>query len=145
MYNILILFFIFSLICFYEVAKENKYVRPEIRSDDFISIEGCRHPLMDSSNFVPNDAFASNTVGYLKLIFGPTNSGKSTFIKQIAMLIFMTHIGSYVPAKAASIGIFSHILTRIINCESTSLDSSNFLQDIRQVKKLSTFYDWLTE
>jgi DNA mismatch repair ATPase MutS len=121
----------------YEVAHNQHYVRPQIVNEHKIFICGGRHPLVEQiTTFIPNDIISQNNGNLVKIITGPHNCGKSTFIKQIALIVFMAHIGSYVPANIAIIGLLTNIFTKITTFESISLESSSFLQDIRQVNCL---------
>ncbi|XP_011502570.1 PREDICTED: mutS protein homolog 5-like [Ceratosolen solmsi marchali] len=125
-----------ALISFYQVAHNQHYVRPQIVNEHKILIYGGRHPLIEqTTTFIPNDTLSENNENLIKIITGPNSCGKSTFIKQTALIVFMAHIGSYVPAKFATIGLLSHIYTKITCSESISLQSSFFLQDIRQASR----------
>jgi len=85
--------------------------------------------------YVPNDTYSGDGRSLVKILTGPNASGKSTYLKQIALIVFMAHIGCYVPAKSATIGIVTHILTQITSSDSISLNMSRFLQDMRQVRE----------
>jgi len=85
-------------------------------------------------NFIPNDsAVASNREGSIKIITGPNYSGKSVYLKQIGLIVYMTHIGSFVPADGAIIGLCDRIFTRIHTRETVSLAESTFMIDCHQL------------
>lgn len=120
------------------VARDSNYVQPEIVESRIIEIKQGRHPLKESfvTNFVPNDVYSGDGYSLVKILTGPNSCGKSVYLKQIALIVFMAHIGSYVPADFATIGIVSRITAQIISTNSISLlNASTFLQDIRQVWK----------
>lgn len=124
----------FRLISLYQIAKNNNYVKPRIVEEKKIAIKNGRHPLLEQRcTFIPNDTYSESTSNLLKVVMGPSNCGKSTYVQQVALIIFLAHIGSYVPADKAVIGLVSHIYSKLFICESSSLESSSFLQDIRQV------------
>lgn len=102
-----------------EVAKEYKYIRPSVDQSNEIEIQGGRHPLLESA--IPNDTFLENQ-GFF-VITGPKSSGKSTYLYQVALIVIMAQIGSFVPAKKARIGI----VDKIFSCTS---DHSNFMEEM---------------
>lgn len=123
------------LLAFSVVAREYNYVKPNMVTRQIIAIEQGRHPLLEFlTTFVPNDTYSGDGKSLVKVLTGPNASGKSTYMKQVALIIFMAHIGCYVPAKSAIIGIMTHILTQITHTDSVALNTSMFLQDIRQVQ-----------
>ena len=125
----------------YQVAHDQHYVRPQMVQDQIIQISSGRHPLTEhTTTFVPNNVYSGKQKDLVTIITGPNNCGKSTYIKQTALIIFLAHIGSYVPASEAVIGVVSQIYTKIMACDSLSLESSSFLQDVRQVYILSYGY-----
>lgn len=100
-----------------------------------IAVEQGRHPLQEFlTTFVPNDTYSGDGRSRVKILTGPNASGKSTYLKQIALIVFMAHIGCYVPAKSATVGTVTHILTQITSIDSIALNTSMFLQDMRQVR-----------
>ncbi|XP_031779842.1 DNA mismatch repair protein MSH5 [Nasonia vitripennis] len=123
-----------ALISLFQIAKNNNYVKPHIVKERKIAIKCGRHPLLEQTHtFIPNDTYSESTSNLLKIIMGPSSCGKSTYVQQVALIIFLAHIGSYVPANQAVIGLVSQIYSKLFICESSSLESSSFLQDIRQV------------
>ncbi|XP_064386195.1 mutS protein homolog 5-like [Halichondria panicea] len=124
-------------------AKEHNLLRPELTSDNVIYIKGGRHPLQElcTSPFVPNDSSFDMNQGRVKLLTGPNASGKSVYLKQVGLIVFMAHIGSFVPAEYAKIGLLDGLFTRVRTRESVSLALSTFMIDMNQVSmalKLST-------
>lgn len=118
------------------VAREYNYVKPNVVDRQVIAVEQGRHPLQEFlTTFVPNDTYSGDGKSLVKILTGPNASGKSTYLKQVALIVFMAHIGCFVPAKSATIGIVTHILTQITSVDSIALNTSMFLQDMRQVNK----------
>ncbi|PNF16373.1 hypothetical protein B7P43_G10502, partial [Cryptotermes secundus] len=117
------------------VAKENNYVRPVLTTERVLEIEGGRHPLQELcvDDFVPNDTFSGEQHSLMKIITGPNSSGKSVYLKQVALIAFLAHIGSFVPAKRAKIGVLHHIHTRIQTVESIATNISAFMIDLKQM------------
>ncbi|XP_049816489.1 mutS protein homolog 5-like [Schistocerca nitens] len=119
------------------VAKENSYVRPILTEERIIKIKDGRHPLQEKcvNDFVPNDTLSSKCNGLMKVLTGPNASGKSVYLKQVALIAYLTHIGSFVPATSATIGCLSHIFTRIQTVESIATRLSAFMIDLKQMSK----------
>ncbi|KAL0112414.1 hypothetical protein PUN28_012036 [Cardiocondyla obscurior] len=123
-----------TLLAFYVVAREYNYVKPNVVDRQVIAIEQGRHPLQEFlTTFVPNDTYSGDGKTLVKVLTGPNASGKSTYLKQVALIAFMAHIGCFVPAKSATIGLMTHILTQITSIDSIALNTSMFLQDMRQI------------
>ncbi|XP_039261578.2 mutS protein homolog 5-like [Styela clava] len=123
------------LISFAIVAKELNYVRPNLTTDNYIDVKGGRHPLQECavSLFVPNDIMMGNHDGRIKVITGPNACGKSIYLKQTGLIVFMAHIGSFIPAESGTIGLISKIYTRIRTQESLSTGLSTFAVDLNQI------------
>ncbi|XP_039755100.1 mutS protein homolog 5-like [Pararge aegeria] len=123
------------LISISKVCKEYSFVKPTLTTDKVISIEQGKHPLYITTidNFVPNDVECSLEAGYVKILTGPNSSGKSVYMKQIGLIVYLAHIGSFVPAESATIGIVSHIYSRIQSTECVAAHMSAFLIDLRQM------------
>ncbi|XP_075976947.1 mutS protein homolog 5-like [Anticarsia gemmatalis] len=123
------------LIAISKVCKEFNYVRPTLTLDKVISIRQGKHPLymMTCDNFVPNDVESSQDAGCVKILIGPNSSGKSVYMKQIGLIVYLAHVGSFVPAESATIGIVRHIHTRIQSTECVAAHMSAFLIDLRQM------------
>lgn len=126
----------YRLLAFYVVAREYNYVKPNVVDRQIIAVEQGRHPLQEFlTTFIPNDTYSGAGKSLVKILTGPNASGKSTYLKQVALIVFMAHIGCFVPAKSATIGIVTHILTQITSVDSIALNTSMFLQDMRQVNE----------
>ncbi|MAI76321.1 MAG: DNA mismatch repair protein MutS [Rickettsiales bacterium] len=126
---------------FANLAKLRNYIRPELANKSIIQIKNCRHPVVeesltnDSLEFIPNDCFMDET-SFTWLITGPNMAGKSTFLRQIAIIIILNQIGSYVPAKSAKIGIFDKIFTRIGASDNLSRGMSTFMTEMAETSKI---------
>ena len=116
---------------FTKVANENHYVRPQISDGDLEIIDG-RHPVVEvNSKFVSNDTLLRD--GEILLITGPNMSGKSTYMRQVALIAIMTQIGSFVPAKSAKMPIFDSIFTRIGAADDIVSGQSTFMVEMSEV------------
>lgn len=116
-------------------AREYNYIRPTITEDNIIEIEGGRHPIQEvcCSTFVPNDVQSNQQYGKIKILTGPNACGKSVYLKQVALIVFLAQIGSFVPAEKAKLGLVDRIFTRIRSLESVSVGLSTFMIDINQM------------
>ncbi|XP_068086167.1 mutS protein homolog 5-like [Anabrus simplex] len=123
------------LIAFGLVARENNYVRPVLSEDRVLEIIEGRHPLQElvAQDFVPNDTYSNDEHGYMKILTGPNASGKSVYLKQVALIAYLAHTGSFVPANRATIGVLDHIHSRIQTVESIATQMSAFTIDVRQM------------
>jgi DNA mismatch repair protein MutS len=105
------------LAAFAEAAARYGYVQPRLTTDDSIAIVGGRHPVVErvltEEQFVPNDVYLSNEGAQLIILTGPNMSGKSTYLRQVAIIVLMAQIGSFVPADSATIGVVDRIFTRV--------------------------------
>jgi DNA mismatch repair protein MutS len=123
-----------------EVAVRNGYVRPALNDGDAIDIKGGRHPIVErsigSDNFVPNDAYLCNRDNQLIILTGPNMSGKSTYLRQVALIILVAQIGSFVPADSASIGIVDRIFTRIGAQEDLAAGQSTFMVEMTEAANI---------
>lgn len=128
------------LLSFAKVAKENNYVKPTISRDLSTTIKDGRHPvveqLMKKNEFVPNDAYLDCGQDRLMIITGPNMSGKSTYMRQIALITLMAHVGSYVPAKKADIALADRIFTRIGASDDLSYGQSTFMVEMIEVAEI---------
>ncbi|XP_046630044.1 mutS protein homolog 5-like, partial [Neodiprion virginianus] len=126
-----------ALISLSIVARDLNYVRPKISKSKIIDIKQGRHPLLEiiNSSFITNDTLSSQDNSLIKIITGPNACGKSIYLKQVALIVFMAHIGSYVPAESATIGVIKHILTRIHFADTMAFNASSFMADLRQMNR----------
>jgi len=123
-----------------EVAAHHGYVKPTLTDEDIIDIKGGRHPIVEQSigsdNFVPNDAYLCNEDNQLIILTGPNMSGKSTFLRQVALTILLAQIGSFVPADAANVGIVDRIFTRIGAQEDLAAGQSTFMVEMTEAANI---------
>lgn len=125
-----------------KVALLNGYVCPTINNENIHEIKDGRHPLLEviSSNYHPNNFYSTNTRGKVKILTGPNASGKSVYLKQVALIIFLAHIGSFVPATKANIARVHSIYSRIHAAESVAVRLSSFMIDLSQVVYINNFF-----
>ena len=118
-------------------AAENNYVCPEVDYSDVIDIKDGRHPVVErfvrDSYFVPNDAYLDCGSNRLMLITGPNMAGKSTYMRQTALIILMAQIGSFVPARSARIGVVDRLFTRVGASDDLASGQSTFMLEMREV------------
>ena len=119
------------------VAKERKYVRPKMKeSGEALRITEGRHPVVEAiskERFVPNDAVLDNEENSCAIITGPNMAGKSTYMRQVALITIMAHIGSFVPAKAAEIPLIDRVFTRVGASDNLIFDQSTFMVEMTEV------------
>ncbi len=117
-----------------EVAVRYGYVRPELNTDKEIVINQGRHPVVErslpDSSFVPNDTCLSNDDAQLIILTGPNMAGKSTYLKQVALIVLLAQIGSFVPAASAKIGLVDRIFTRVGAREDLAAGQSTFMVEM---------------
>ena len=125
-----------------EVAVRNGYVRPTLNDGPTIRIVGGRHPVVELARrdepFVPNDVFLSNDDAQVVILTGPNMSGKSTYLRQVALAVLMAQIGSFVPADEAEIGLVDRIFTRIGAQDDLGAGQSTFLLEMLETANLLT-------
>ena len=123
-----------------EIAARNGYVRPQLNEGDAITIRGGRHPVVEralgSGAFIPNDTSLSNGDNQLIVLTGPNMAGKSTYLKQVALIVLLAQTGSYVPADEAVIGIVDRIFTRIGAQEDIAAGQSTFMVEMIEVANI---------
>ena len=119
---------------FAEVASVYGYIKPELNDGSIIDISDSRHPIVErklyGGKFVPNDILLSNEDQQLVVLTGPNMSGKSTYLRQVALIVLMAQIGSYVPAGNASIGIVDRIFTRVGLTDDLVMGQSTFMVEM---------------
>lgn len=129
-----------SLISLSKVAISNNYVRPNINEEGFIEIKNGRHPIVESylkdDFFVPNDTFIDNKNNMIHIITGPNMAGKSTYMRQVALITIMAHIGSFVPCDSANISIVDRIFTRIGASDNLAKGQSTFMVEMQEVANI---------
>ena len=123
-----------------EVARKNHYVRPKITTDGAIDIKGGRHPvverMIENEAFVPNDTVLDNRKKRISVITGPNMAGKSTYMRQTALIVLMAQIGSFVPAKSAKIGVVDRIFTRVGASDDLASGQSTFMVEMTEVANI---------
>ena len=116
------------------VAKRYNYVKPEIREEPLIEIADGRHPVLErvlsDERFIPNSTLIDTRDTMLHILTGPNMAGKSTYMRQVALIVLMAQIGSFVPASAAKIGITDRIFTRIGASDFLSRGQSTFMVEM---------------
>ena len=119
------------------VAAKNRYVRPDVTTTDEIIIKDGRHPVVEQfvkdSYFVPNDTLLNLKTDRLLLITGPNMAGKSTYMRQVALITLMAQIGSFVPAAEATVGIVDKIFTRVGASDDLASGQSTFMLEMNEV------------
>ena len=122
------------------VAVKNNYCRPEVTDGSTISIIDGRHPVVEKvlsdSLFVPNDTVLDNRENLVSIITGPNMAGKSTYMRQVALIVLMAQMGSFVPAKAARIGIVDRIFTRIGASDDLASGQSTFMVEMAEMANI---------
>ncbi len=117
-----------------EVAARHNYCRPQLNEGDTIHIVAGRHPVVEQAQaetpFIPNDTQLANHDAQILIITGPNMAGKSTYLRQVALITLMAQIGSYVPAEAASIGLVDRIFTRIGAQDDLATGQSTFMVEM---------------
>ncbi|HUM82517.1 MAG TPA: DNA mismatch repair protein MutS [Lachnospiraceae bacterium] len=123
-----------------DVARHNRYVRPSLNKNGVINIKDGRHPvvekMIDNEGFVPNDTFLDNKNRRISIITGPNMAGKSTYMRQTALIVLMAQIGSFVPAKSADIGIVDRIFTRVGASDDLASGQSTFMVEMTEVANI---------
>lgn len=123
-----------------ELASSRRYVRPLLSREPILEIREGRHPVLDQTlppgTFVPNDVLLTPDTGRFWLITGPNMAGKSVFIKQTALLALMAHVGSYVPAQSAKIGLIDRIFTRVGASDELSRGLSTFMVEMTEAANI---------
>ena len=125
------------LCSFARVAVKNQYCRPEVNLSGKIVLKESRHPvvelLSDASPFVPNDALLDQDENRVLVITGPNMAGKSTYMRQIALIALMAQLGSFVPAASAEIGLVDQIFTRVGASDDLASGQSTFMVEMNEV------------
>ena len=120
-----------------EVAVKNRYVCPEVDVGRSVRITEGRHPVVEQAQknvlFVPNDTFLNDTSDRVAIITGPNMAGKSTYMRQTALIVLMAQMGSFVPAKSASVGIVDRVFTRIGASDDLASGQSTFMVEMAEM------------
>jgi len=128
------------LASFAETAQLFDYCRPEISEEGRIVVEEGRHPVIEQINseekFIPNDSRLNDQDHRVLIITGPNMAGKSTYIRQVALLVLMAHMGSYIPAKSAQIALVDRIFTRVGASDDLSRGQSTFMVEMNETANI---------
>lgn len=122
------------------VADKNNYVRPSLNTDGVIDIKSGRHPVVEkmlaNDSFVENDTYLNNAESRISIITGPNMAGKSTYMRQTALITLMAQIGSFVPAESANIGLCDRIFTRVGASDDLASGQSTFMIEMNEVANI---------
>ncbi len=125
---------------FAEVAARHGYVKPDVHEGGVIAIQNGRHPVVEQfdlrEGFIPNDCRLDLDSHRLLLITGPNMAGKSTFLRQTGLIVLMAHIGCFVPADAATIGVIDRIFTRVGASDNLAFGLSTFMVEMLETAKI---------
>lgn len=120
-----------------ELADKDRYVKPEINDDGVIIVHGGRHPVVErqrrETEFVPNDAILNDSDHQFVLLTGPNMAGKSTYMRQNALIVILAQIGSFVPAESARIGVVDRIFTRVGASDDVASGQSTYMVEMTEV------------
>lgn len=122
------------------VASDNNYTRPEVNQSSKIILKDSRHPvveaLLSGAPFVPNDVTLDNNSNRVAIITGPNMAGKSTYMRQVALIVLMAQMGSFVPASYAEIGVVDSIFTRVGASDDLASGQSTFMVEMNEVANI---------
>jgi len=122
------------------VAEQNRYVRPNINTEGIIDIKDGRHPvverMMDDGMFIPNDTYSDGNDNRVSIITGPNMAGKSTYMRQLALIVLMAAVGSFVPAKSADVCVVDRIFTRVGASDDLASGQSTFMVEMTEVANI---------
>ncbi len=129
------------LISFSVVARNNKYVRPELNDSEIIDIKAGRHPVIEKQlpageNYVPNDVFLDSENQQIIIVTGPNMAGKSALLRQTALIALLAQIGSFVPADSAKLGWVDKIFTRVGASDNISSGESTFMVEMNEAASI---------
>jgi DNA mismatch repair protein MutS len=129
------------LLCFAQIAKENKYCKPTLKEDTILNITAGRHPVIEKTlaidqDYIPNDVFLDPATQQIIILTGPNMSGKSAVLRQTALITLMAHMGSFVPAQAASIPLTDKIFTRVGANDNLNAGESTFMVEMLETASI---------
>ncbi|TET60041.1 MAG: DNA mismatch repair protein MutS, partial [Promethearchaeota archaeon] len=131
------------LACFAEIAEQYNYCKPIINHENKIIIKDGRHPVIEQisldEQFIPNDCYLDNENDQLLIITGPNMAGKSTYLRQVALICIIAQMGCFVPAKSATIGIIDQIFTRIGASDDLARKLSTFMIEMTETAKILNY------
>lgn len=121
------------------VSQKNRYVKPEMNNGQKLIIKNGRHPVVEAlleDPFITNDTILDDDKNNMMIITGPNMAGKSTYMRQVAVIVLMAQIGCFVPADYAEIGVIDRIFTRVGACDDLSMGKSTFMMEIIEVVEI---------
>ena len=125
---------------FATVAINNRYIKPEITDDGVIDIKNGRHAVVEKAlkteQFIPNDSYLNNDSDRFLIITGPNMAGKSTYMRQVALITYMAQLGCFVPADSAKISIVDRIFTRIGASDDLAMGQSTFMVEMQELSNI---------
>lgn len=126
---------------FAQLAVENKYIRPDINDGTVINIKDGRHPVVEKllpygESFIPNDTHLDNSKDQVIILTGPNMAGKSTFLRQVGLIVLQAQMGSFVPAKRVQIGVVDKIFTRVGASDNLAGGESTFLVEMNETANI---------
>ena len=128
------------LLSFSLLSSENNYVRPKINNDGILMINSGRHPVVEAmqnqTQFVPNDTFLDTDENRFMIITGPNMAGKSTYMRQTAVIVLMAHLGCFVPCQSANICLCDRLFTRVGASDDLSAGQSTFMMEMTEVANI---------
>ena len=128
------------LVSLANVASDNRYTKPDVTQGTAIRLKDSRHPvveaLLDTTLFVPNDVFLDSFENRIAIITGPNMAGKSTYMRQVALIVLMAQMGSFVPASYAEIGLVDAIFTRVGASDDLASGQSTFMVEMNEVANI---------
>ena len=123
-----------------EIARRHRYNRPEVSLDDTVEIRDGRHPVVErlirEGSFVPNDVHLDNDGAQILVITGPNMAGKSTYLRQVGIIVILAHMGSFVPASSAKIGLVDQLFTRVGAQDNLAGGESTFLVEMHETANI---------
>lgn len=123
-----------------ETALQHRFFRPDVHDGETLSITAGRHPVVESlqsgTSFVPNDTHLDTDASRLHIITGPNSAGKSTYLRQVALIVLLAQIGSYVPADTASVGLVNRIFTRVGAHDDLANGQSTFMVEMSETANI---------
>jgi DNA mismatch repair protein MutS len=129
------------LLNFAQISLDNNYAKPVIGTSDEVIIKDSRHPVVEKllppgETFVPNDIYLNNKTDQILIITGPNMAGKSTYLRQVGLVVLMAQIGCFVPAKSAEIGLVDKIFTRVGASDNLAGGESTFLMEMNETANI---------
>jgi DNA mismatch repair protein MutS len=129
------------LVSLAQAAQENKYVRPEVNEGEALIIDEGRHPVIEQllpvgEHYIPNSLQIDTTANQILIITGPNMSGKSSYLRQAGLIVLLAHIGSFVPAKRAVVGLVDNIFTRVGASDNITSGESTFLVEMHEAANI---------